>query len=282
MSRAFVYYLALYSIISICNRALCQLCWIYISIEMNELGIFGRFLPIDKILWVGNSGGKTAGSSAARPLRLHSESGRNDRGMVQGQSSVSLRPPIPILAIRGESKRTIHQLRLRNSIRKDYSENLGNLVFSRRAFSGEPTRIVLRTLDWLAEHTLPAEKLAGHHRTGRRGEEAAYFHLRKLGYTMVARNVRSARCRGEIDLIGWDAGVLCFVEVKTRTTRDVKPGEAAVDRHKRRLVAMVARDYLRRLPPSCQWRFDVVSVYYGQPKVRQPQIEVFRNSSLTA
>ena len=93
---------------------------------------------------------------------------------------------------------------------------------------------------------------------------------------------RSPRCRGEIDLIGWDDDVLCFVEVKTRTTRDVKPGEAAVDRHKRRLVAAVVRDYLRRFPPSCQWRFDVVSVYYLESRASQPQIEVFRNSSLTA
>jgi hypothetical protein len=31
-----------------------------------------------------------------------------------------------------------------------------------------------------------------------------------------------------IDLIGWHKDVLDFVEVKTRTTRDVKPAEAAV------------------------------------------------------
>ena len=155
-------------------------------------------------------------------------------------------------------------------------------VFSRRAFSGRPTQAVLWLLDWLADHTLPPEKTAAHHRTGHRGEEAAYFHLRKLGYTMVARNFRSPRCRGEIDLIGWEADVLFFIEVKTRTTRDVKPGEAAVDRHKRRLVAAVVREYLRRVPPSCQWRFDVVSVYYLRSNASQPQIEVFRNSSLTA
>jgi Holliday junction resolvase-like predicted endonuclease len=52
-----------------------------------------------------------------------------------------------------------------------------------------------------------------------------------------------------------------------------------VDRHKRREVAQVAREYLRRLPPSCQWRFDIVSVYYAQIGSR-PQIEVFRNASL--
>ena len=151
-----------------------------------------------------------------------------------------------------------------------------------RRFSGRPTLAVLHVLDWLAERMLPPDKGPAHQRTGRRGEEAAYFHLRKLGYTMVARNFRSPRCRGEIDLIGWEKDVLCFVEVKTRSTRDVKTGEAAVDRHKRHEVAAVAREYLRRLPPSCQWRFDVVSVYYYRSTANRPQIEVFRNSSLTA
>ena len=151
-----------------------------------------------------------------------------------------------------------------------------------RAFSGRATQAVLHALDWLAERTLPPDGTPAHQVTGRRGEEAAYFHLRKLGYTMVARNFRSPKCRGEIDLIGWEDDVLCFVEVKTRTTLDVKPGEAAVNRHKRREVAAVVREYLRRFPSACQWRFDVVSVYYPRFKASRPQIEVFRNSSLTA
>lgn len=98
---------------------------------------------------------------------------------------------------------------------------------------------------------------------------------------MVARNFRSPRCRGEVDLIGWDRDVLCFIEVKTRTTHDVKPAEAAVDWHKRREIAEVARDYRRKLPPSCQWRFDIVSVYYERSGSRL-HIEVFQNASLAA
>jgi putative endonuclease len=155
-------------------------------------------------------------------------------------------------------------------------------VLSRRVFSGQTMRLTLGFLDCLADLTLPAVKIAEHSRIGRRGELAAYFYLRRLGYVMVARNFRSPRCRGEIDLIGWEDDTLCFVEVKTRTTLDVKPAEAAVDRHKRRQIAAVAREYLRRFPPSCQWRFDVVSVYYSESKASQPQIEVFRNSSLRA
>ena len=150
--------------------------------------------------------------------------------------------------------------------------------------SGRLTHAAIRALDWLAHHTLSADKKdkrPAHQRTGQRGEEDAYFHLRKLGYTMVARNFRTPRCRGEIDLIGWDADILCFIEVKTRTSAEVKTAEAAVDRHKRREIAAVARDYLRRAPPSCQWRFDIVSVYYVG-RTSRPQIEIFRNASLAA
>ena len=140
-------------------------------------------------------------------------------------------------------------------------------------------RTIIHGLDWIGDRVLPADPRPPHQRTGTRGEEDAYFHLRKLGYVMVERNFRSSRSRGEIDLIGWEADVLCFIEVKTRTTLDVKTAEAAVDRHKRREVAQVARQYLRRLPPSCQWRFDIVSVYYESPSSR-PEIEVFRSASL--
>jgi putative endonuclease len=143
------------------------------------------------------------------------------------------------------------------------------------------TQSIIHSLDWVAHRTLQADPRPQHQRTGTHGEEDAFFYLRKLGYVMVARNFRSPRCRGEIDLIGWDADVLCFIEVKTRTSRDVKTAEAAVDRHKRREVAQVAREYLRRLPPTCQWRFDIVGVYYENLGSR-PQIEVFRNASLTA
>jgi putative endonuclease len=94
---------------------------------------------------------------------------------------------------------------------------------------------------------------------------------------MVARNFRSPRRRGEIDLIAWDNDVLCFIEVKTRTTRDVKPAQAAVDRDKQRGLAGVADEYLRHVAASPRWRFDVVTVYYeGQSS--QPSIELFRNA----
>jgi len=139
------------------------------------------------------------------------------------------------------------------------------------------THTAVRFLDRVAERTGVEDGRPTHQWTGRRGEEDAYFYLRKLGYVMVARNYRSPRRRGEIDLIGWDQNVLGFIEVKTRTSHDVKPAEAAVDRDKQRELLGVAREYLRRLPSDVPWRFDVVSVYY-ENSASAPRIELFKNA----
>jgi putative endonuclease len=142
--------------------------------------------------------------------------------------------------------------------------------------SGRLTHFTIRALDWLAARTLPLDKSPAHQQTGRRGEEAAYFYLRKLDYVIVARNFRTHYRRGEIDLIAWRRGTLCFIEVKTRTSRNVKPAEAAVDQKKQRDLALVAREYLRHLKEPCPWQLDIVSVYYGQ-KSTQPEFELFQN-----
>jgi putative endonuclease len=144
-------------------------------------------------------------------------------------------------------------------------------------FAGRLTQATIRALDWLAARTLSPEDMPAHQRTGRRGEGDAYFYLRRRGYTIIARNYRSPHNRGELDLVGWDRDVLFFIEVKTRTTHDVKPAEAAVDRHKQKELSMVARDFLRLMPASCQWRFDVLSVYYDSGH-RRPSFESFQNA----
>jgi|SRR4051794_8649104 putative endonuclease len=142
--------------------------------------------------------------------------------------------------------------------------------------SGRLTHSVICGLNWLNSKVRTPEAVPAHLHTGRRGEEDTYFYLRRLGYVMVARNFRSPRRHGEIDLVGWDKDILCFIEVKTRTSHAVKPAEAAVDQSKKRELSAVAREYLRHLPPSCACRFDVVSVYYETSK--QPVFELFRNA----
>ncbi|MBV9669414.1 MAG: YraN family protein [Acidobacteriales bacterium] len=135
------------------------------------------------------------------------------------------------------------------------------------------TQGALRLLDRLAYHRGWRDARSEHAITGERGEEAAYFHLRTLGYTIVARNFRSPRCRGELDLVAWQGNTLCFIEVKARTARDFAPAESAVDPEKREDLRRIAREYLRHLPGVTtrlrsgrkvelpDTRFDLVSVY---------------------
>ncbi len=119
-------------------------------------------------------------------------------------------------------------------------------------FAGRLTQAALRALDWLAARTFSPEDAPAHQLTGRRGEEDAYFYLRRRGYTIIARNYRSPHHRGELDLVGWERDCLCFIEVKTRMTHGLMPAEAAVDRDKRKELLRVAREFLRQMPPSCQ------------------------------
>lgn len=142
--------------------------------------------------------------------------------------------------------------------------------------SGRLTQSVVRMMDWIAARILPPDPTPAHQQTGRRGEEDAYFYLRQRGYVMIARNYRSPHYRGELDLVGWQRDVLCFIEVKTRTSRGVKPAHAAVDYAKQKDLTIMAREFLRHLGHRCNWRFDIVSVYYDEQ--HHPTFELFQNA----
>jgi len=124
-------------------------------------------------------------------------------------------------------------------------------------------RLVARALGTAQRHF--GKATSEHLTTARMGEMEAYFYLRSLGYRIVAKNFRSARDHGEIDLIGWDEGVLCFIEVKTHSHSGFVPPEVAVDKAKKGYIRSVARRYVRQMgrehPPVC--RFDIVSVVLG-------------------
>jgi putative endonuclease len=137
--------------------------------------------------------------------------------------------------------------------------------------SGRIVHAIAKTLDRTAVLLGRRSARAKHLRTGETGEEIAYFHLRTLGYTMVARNFRSPRRKGEIDLIAWHDDVLCFIEVKTRSKREFVPAEAAVDHDKRQELRYVAREFLRRVHRKDGdpiYRFDVVSIYLNEQPPR--------------
>jgi putative endonuclease len=116
-----------------------------------------------------------------------------------------------------------------------------------------------------------------HLEVGRQGEEAAYFYLRRSGFTVIARRWRSPKLRGDLDLIAWEGRTLCFIEVKTRTSREVATAEASVDDEKMQMLRRVARHYIRSLPAAPeQTRFDILSIYFVPGKA--PDLELFRDS----
>ena len=137
---------------------------------------------------------------------------------------------------------------------------------------------MLAGLDRLAALRGRTPTLPEHLRVGLEGEEAAYFYLRRKGYTVVARWWTAGNVPGDLDLIAWQGTLLCFFEVKTRTAHDATPAEAAIDSHKRNTLRRLARQYIRQLPGETapQARFDVVSVYLV-PGVK-PECTHFENA----
>ncbi|MBB5063949.1 YraN family protein [Granulicella mallensis] len=123
---------------------------------------------------------------------------------------------------------------------------------------------------YLALQRLAAVRSSGsprpqHLLTGEQGEDAACFHLRSLGYTIVARRWKADRIKGDLDLVAWDGDTLVIFEVKTRTARDLATAESQVDLYKQRVLRRMAAAYLRQIPEPHRdripTRFDVLSVY---------------------
>lgn len=102
--------------------------------------------------------------------------------------------------------------------------------------------------------------------TGRAGEDLAAGHMESLGYQIIARRYRVRV--GEIDLVACRAGLLVFIEVKTRRqTRFGAPAES-VHRQKQARIARAAEQFLQRPAArslgdmSC--RFDVIAVTFDE------------------
>lgn len=95
---------------------------------------------------------------------------------------------------------------------------------------------------------------------GRAGETQAVQYLQRSGYRVVARNVRARF--GEIDVVAWDGRTLCFVEVKSRTSRRFGLPEEALTAWKRQRLIRLAQWYLQGHPvlKPARVRFDVLAL----------------------
>ncbi len=116
-------------------------------------------------------------------------------------------------------------------------------------------------------------------RLGEWGEELAAHYLKKKGYKILDRNVRSRY--GEIDIIAEDADrgseVTIFIEVKTRSSTRFGRPEQAVDRRKREHLTSAAAAYLQEHPQrGDHWQVDVIAVE-RIPSQGKPQIYHFKD-----
>lgn len=110
---------------------------------------------------------------------------------------------------------------------------------------------------------------------GEKGEKIARRYLKKKGYRILARNYRTRL--GEIDLVAEEAGVVVFIEVKTRSGIEYGQPFEAITRKKRRQISKVALEYLnnnKQFDRSA--RFDVVSILLTSES--SPQIEVVQDA----
>ncbi|MBI4395247.1 MAG: YraN family protein [Candidatus Omnitrophica bacterium] len=98
---------------------------------------------------------------------------------------------------------------------------------------------------------------------GRRGEQLGENYLKSRGYQILERNVRSPF--GEIDLIARHAGLLVFIEIKTRHGNRFGFPEESVNRRKKDRLIRLASWYLTQYPKSNpQVRFDILAIDFGE------------------
>jgi putative endonuclease len=118
---------------------------------------------------------------------------------------------------------------------------------------------------------------------GRHGEDLAARYLERRGFRLVAANFRvpigrsrvGVQVTGEIDLIALDGDTLCFIEIKSRSSEEIKSALAAVDLRKQRQIIRAARVYKRIFRiDDVEFRYDVVTIVKDAGAL--PKIELIR------
>jgi putative endonuclease len=121
-------------------------------------------------------------------------------------------------------------------------------------------------------------------RLGQIGEELASRFLEKSGYRLVlanfkvpiGRNRRGVAVTGEIDIVALDEDVLCFIEVKTRSSDEYAAPLSAIDLRKQRQITRAARVYRKIFNlQTIKFRYDAVSVILNENS--EPKIEIVKS-----
>jgi putative endonuclease len=119
--------------------------------------------------------------------------------------------------------------------------------------------------------SLPHDRRSTRSSLGRLGEDLAAAHLKRRGYAILARNMRTRA--GEIDLIACGMGAIVFAEVKTRRVRRAAAGHPGAEAPQpleaigarkqlqvRRLAAAWLAESSAPRPRTSEIRFDAIAV----------------------
>lgn len=102
---------------------------------------------------------------------------------------------------------------------------------------------------------------------GAAAEQLVCDHLVRLGYKLVARNVRVGRL--EIDIIARTANLMVFCEVRGRSNDAWMTPAQSIDPAKVKRIRQAAAVWLKtNRPGTNQVRFDVASVVFDQEPAR--------------
>ena len=102
---------------------------------------------------------------------------------------------------------------------------------------------------------------------GDSGEMVAQKYLTDNGYVILDTNVRYAGV-GEIDIVAKDGGTLVFIEVRARSDKRFGHPLETITPSKIKKVVAASRRYLSlNKVPATGYRYDVVSVLYGEPQL---------------
>ena len=101
-----------------------------------------------------------------------------------------------------------------------------------------------------------AEKL------GRKGEKKAVSFLKRSGYKIMERNLKTPF--GEVDIVARKGDVVAFVEVKTRLTDSFGTPNEAVTSERRSRYIRAAKFYYANREIDCVLRFDIIEVFRGE------------------
>lgn len=194
------------------------------------------------------------------------------------------------MSLQNGGPESVSRIITKRAQRKTLIENASRKIIDAMSFRDWFAFAKRKSDDGTSLNVANESEIAPHLELGRRGERLAAIFLESEGYSLVAsnfvlpvgRNIRGAVVNSEIDIIAFDGPMLCFVEVKTRTSDDFAAPEQSVDRRKQRQITRAARVYRRMFGLlGADYRYDVVSIVL--PTLREdgtqpaPRVELLKN-----